>query len=106
MSTGIARVLQYPLWASWRVRVEVRGDINSILYYRSPWTLANFGEGIDPKDSIYYPCPRFRSYVPECMLTARSPKSSKVMRLSNGTVHLPAAHTLLPSSPPQSVPRA
>jgi hypothetical protein len=51
---GSARVLQCPLWASCRVRVEVRGDINSILYYRSPWTLANFGEGIVLTNAFYF----------------------------------------------------
>jgi hypothetical protein len=28
------------------------GVTSTLLYYRSPWTLANFGEGIDVKDKI------------------------------------------------------
>ena len=44
---GIAKVLQCPLWASCRVRVEVSGRQQLYSTYRSPCKLANFGEGID-----------------------------------------------------------
>src|SRR5262249_12169778 len=38
---GIARVLKCPLWASCRVRVEVRGDINSTLLQK-PMDVSQF----------------------------------------------------------------
>src|SRR5262249_9164725 len=38
---GIARVLQCPLWASCKVRVEVRGDINSTLLQK-PMDVSQF----------------------------------------------------------------
>jgi hypothetical protein len=41
---GLARVLQCSSWASCRVR---SGVTSTLLYDRSPWTFANFGEGID-----------------------------------------------------------
>src|SRR5262249_49605387 len=49
---GIARVLQCPLWASCKVRVEVRGDINSTLLQK-PMDVSQFWRRYCQSSCIY-----------------------------------------------------